>query len=102
MQNDQKLISLLGLAQKAGKIASGDFAVERAVKAGKAKILLIATDASDGTKKGYCDMASYNKITYYEVLTKAALGNAIGKPQRAALAFLDDGFTTAAKKLLNS
>lgn len=101
MQNEQKLISLLGLAQKAGKLASGDFAVERAIKSGKAKILLIAADASEGTKKGYRDTASYNDIACYEVLTKAALGSAIGKPQRAALVFLDDGFSMSAKKLLD-
>ena len=101
MQNENKLASLLGLAQKAGKIASGDFAVERAVKSGKAKLLIIATDASDATKKGYRDMASFHKIAVYETLSKAALGNALGKPQRAALVFLDDGFSASAKKLLD-
>lgn len=101
MQNEQKLISLLGLAQKAGKLASGDFAAERAIKSGKAKLLLVAADASEGTKKGYRDTASYNNIAYCEILTKAAFGNAIGKPQRAALVFLDDGFALSAKKLLD-
>ena len=100
MQNEAKLIALLGLAQKAGKLASGDIAVERAIQSGKTKLLLIATDASAATKKGYLDMAAFYNIDCYEVLSKDRLGNAIGKPQRAALAFLDQGFSVAAKKLL--
>ena len=33
---NDKVISLLGLAERAGKIASGEFAAEKAVKTGKA------------------------------------------------------------------
>ena len=35
MNNDRSVIFALGLAQKAGKIASGDFAVKSALKGGK-------------------------------------------------------------------
>ncbi len=41
----------LGLAQKAGKVASGDFAVRSALKSGKAKLLVVATDAAPNSKK---------------------------------------------------
>ena len=45
--NMRKELSLLGLAAKAGKIVSGEFATENAVKAGKAFLVLTAEDASD-------------------------------------------------------
>ena len=41
----------LGLAQKAGKVASGDFAVRSALKSGKAKLLVVAEDAAPNSKK---------------------------------------------------
>ncbi len=41
----------LGLAQKAGKLASGDYAVRSALKNGKAKLLLVAADAAENSKK---------------------------------------------------
>ena len=34
MENSKKILNLLGLATKAGKIASGEFAAEKAVKSG--------------------------------------------------------------------
>ena len=34
--NKQKILNMIGLAQKAGKVASGEFSTEKAVKTGKA------------------------------------------------------------------
>ena len=39
-------ISLVGLAAKAGKVVSGEFATEKAVKTQKAFLVIIAQDAS--------------------------------------------------------
>ena len=39
---NDKVISLLGLAERAGKIASGEFAAEKAVKTGKARLIIVA------------------------------------------------------------
>ena len=35
MKNNNKVLSLIGLATKAGKIASGEFSTEKSVKIGK-------------------------------------------------------------------
>ena len=42
---------MIGLAARAGKIGSGEFAVEKAVKGRKACLVIIAEDASANTKK---------------------------------------------------
>jgi len=102
MINEQKIASLLGLAQKAGKIVSGELAVEKAVKSGQAKILIMATDCSAATKKNYRDMATYYNVEIYEHFSKEELGSCIGKVYRAALAVIDAGFCTAVKKLLDN
>jgi ribosomal protein L7Ae-like RNA K-turn-binding protein len=102
MMNEQKIASLLGIAQKAGKIVSGELAVEKAVKSGQAKILIIATDCSVATKKNYRDMTTYYKVELFEHFSKEELGTCIGKEYRAALAVIDAGFSTAVKKTIDN
>ena len=51
MENKQKILNMIGLAQKAGKVASGEFSTEKAVKTGKAYTVIVADDSSDNTKK---------------------------------------------------
>ena len=46
-----KILNLLGIAAKAGKIKSGSFAAEEAIKNKTAILLIMAEDASEGTKK---------------------------------------------------
>ncbi|SDD44902.1 L7Ae/L30e/S12e/Gadd45 family ribosomal protein [Sporomusa acidovorans] len=91
--NEQKLMSLLGLAQKAGKIVSGEFGVQGAIKSGKAKLLIIAIDASDSTQKEYQHLAKSRNIAMFCALSKEQLGGAIGKALRAVVAVTDEGFT---------
>ena len=83
--NISKELSLLGLAAKAGRVVSGEFATEKAVKAGKARLVLVAGDASDNSRKKFSDMCAYYKVPVYFVGTKEELGGAIGKDYRASL-----------------
>ena len=59
--NQDKTLSMLGLAQKAGKVASGEFSTEKAIKSGKASIVIVADDSSDNTKKMFKKMCDYYK-----------------------------------------
>ncbi len=102
MNNEMKIASLLGLAQKAGKIVSGELSVEKAVKAGQAKLLVMATDCSEATKKNYRDMVTYYNVEIYEIFSKEQLGACIGKVYRAALVVLDTGFSKTIKKHLDN
>lgn len=95
-----KVLSLLGLCAKAGKIVSGEFSTEKAVKEGKAKIVIVAEDASDNTKKLF-----RNKCGFYEVpcriySKKEMLGHCIGNETRASLAVLDEGLAAQIMKRL--
>ena len=42
---ETKLFNSIGLCRRAGKCQSGEFAAERAVKAGKAKLILLPPTA---------------------------------------------------------
>ena len=101
MAND-KVLSYLGLATKAGKIQSGEFSTEKSVKCGKASLVIVAEDASDNTKKKFQNMCTFYEVPYYVYGTKDALGACIGKEFRASLAVEDAGFCKAIVKQMNS
>lgn len=97
MSDIKKLSFALGLAQKAGQLASGDTAVQFAVKSGKAYLLLLASDASENTKKYILSMAENNDVDVISCISKNDLGYAIGKAQRSAIAVLDENFSRMIK-----
>lgn len=95
--DNNRLAFALGMAQKAGKAASGDFAVRSALKSGRVKLLIIATDTAPNTKKDLYYMAQQFRVETIEAGTKAELGYAIGKAQRTAVAITDVNFAKMLK-----
>lgn len=89
--------NLLGLAQRAGKLISGEGSVENALRKGKVKLLILAEDASDNTSKLFHNMAQTAGVPLYIYGTKVALGLAIGKSHRAAIAITDANFVRGLK-----
>ena len=92
---------MLGLATKARKVVSGEFSVEKAVKEGKAVLVLVAEDASNNTKKLFTNMCAYYQVPMYLLSNKETLGHAIGKEIRASIAILDTGFANVIMKHMN-
>lgn len=93
-----KVLSLIGLATKAGKTVSGEFCTEREVKSGRAALVIVTEDASDNTKKKFQNMCEYYKVPIYFYEDKDTLGHAMGKQFRASLAVLDEGFAKGIRK----
>ena len=62
MKNNNKVLSLLGLATKAGKVASGEFSTEKSVKTGKGFLVLVADDASQNTRKKFQNMCDFYEV----------------------------------------
>lgn len=87
-----KVLSMLGLAAKAGAIASGEFSTEKSVKEGRAFLVIVAEDASDNTKKHFRDMTAFYEVPMYTYSQKEILGHAIGKEFRASLAVNNENF----------
>ena len=80
-----KVLSMLGIAAKAGGVASGEFSTEKAVKDGRAWLVIVASDASENTQKHFYEVPMY---VYGE---KETLGHFIGKEFRASLAVTNEG-----------
>jgi len=96
-----KILSLLGLATRSRKVDSGEFMTEKAVKSGKAHLVIVADDASDNTKKEFINMCKYYHVPVCCYGSKEELGHAMGKEMRASLAVTDEGFSKSLIKLLN-
>ena len=98
--NHNKIYSLLGLAMKAGRIMSGEFATDKSVKEGSAFLVLVSEDASDNTKKKFSNTCEFYEVPRYFYGTKDELGHAIGKEMRSSLAITDEGFAKSLIKHL--
>lgn len=95
MMNEQKIMNLLSMAQRAGRVASGDFAVTKAVQGNKSYLLIVAGDASAETRKRYEQIAAQAKIRIIYLGDREQLGHCIGKDFRAVAAVMDAGFANA-------
>ena len=101
MDDRQKILNLIGLATKAGKTASGSFSTEKAVKGGRAYLVIVSEDASENTRKMFSDMCTYYQVPICIFGEKDELGHSMGKETRASLAVLDEGFANALVKQMN-
>ncbi len=98
--DENRIYSLLGLCQKAGKLVSGEFSVENAIKGGKACLVIVSNDASENTSKKFRDKCDYYEVPFYMFGDKEKLGHAIGKEVRTSIAITDDGFAKSFQKNL--
>ena len=96
-----RVLSLVGLATKAGRTASGEFSTEKSVKEGKACLVIVSVESSENTKKKFTNMCTFYKVPMYLYGTKDELGAAMGKEFRASLAVNDRGLAAAIQKHLD-
>ncbi|QNQ80333.1 L7Ae/L30e/S12e/Gadd45 family ribosomal protein [Lactobacillus sp. PV034] len=97
MQN--KILNLLGLAQRAGKLIVGYDAIKPALLHHQVKVLILATDLSNNTKDKISSIAKHSKnILIIEQFSSEEIKQALGK-ERKLLAITDAGFSQAIKKI---
>ena len=96
-----KVYSMIGLAEKAGNVVSGEFSTEKAVKSGKAYLVVVSEEASENTRKMFTNRCTYYHVPICFFGRKDELGHSIGKEFRASLAITDEGFAKALVKQMN-
>ena len=96
---DKQVFSLLGLCARQGAVKSGEFSADQAIKEGKARLVIVATDASDNTKKAFKNACEYYKVPIRIFAAKTELGHCIGREFRASAAVTNEGL---AKKILET
>ena len=100
MQN--KFLSSLGLAKRAGRAVVGTDAVRDTMKSKKAKMVIVASDVSDNTRKEILDTSVYYGAEAVIVpYTMSELSHALGKMSLVAcVAITDISLTTLVKNSL--
>ena len=92
MKTDEQLYFALGLAQKAGKTASGDMAVSEALKKGMGCYAVLAEDAAPRTVEKSGGSLQRDPCSFYQTSYSRKVGQALGKAPRAAVVLLDKNF----------
>ena len=85
-----KLLNLIGLAKKAGKLEVGEEPVGAAARSKHARLILIASDAADNTRRRALHFGEAGECICLEIPpTKEDLGRALGRTSCALLALTD-------------
>lgn len=96
-----KMLSLLGLAKKAGRLAVGNDAVTESIRSGRARLIIISNDAAGNTVRRFFNRKGNLQLIMIP-FTKEEIGEAIGYKACAAAAICDRGFTEAFMKMFSA
>lgn len=98
--NEHKIITMLGFASKSRNIVSGETGCRIALEKKKAKLLIIAEDATTSTKDffGKISVQQGTPLIYFG--TKIELGRSIGKSPRSTIVICDSGMADSIIKIL--
>jgi ribosomal protein L7Ae-like RNA K-turn-binding protein len=88
-----KFLQFLAISKKAGAIVEGYNKSEEAIKANKAKLIILANEASINTKDKFIRICLDNKIVLLEGYSKYDLGKYIGKEEITVLTIIDIKFS---------
>lgn len=87
----KKLLGLIGLCARAGRLVSGEGACEKLIRSGKAQIAFLDEGASDNARKALQNACGTYGVTLV-TLPEGELGRMSGKEGRMAAATADESF----------
>ena len=97
-----KALNYISLARKAGRIELGEEPVGAVTRAQKARLVVVASDATDHTwRRSKSFVAGTNQQCIRVAFTKDELGQAIGRTSLAVAAFTDPALAQAFVQALN-
>ncbi len=98
----EKLIGMLRLSKKAGKLIFGSEPSANAVRSGRAHVVIMAVDASERTKKLMRNKCKSFSVPLFEIETAQYLGEKFGKCDISVLSVSDENFAKAILKILGN
>ena len=97
----EQILSLIGLAKKAGRVEIGEEPVGSAARAKHARVILVAGDAAaSSVRRAYSFAQAGSCLCLTIDATKDELGGALGRTSCAMAAITDIGFAEAVVKKL--
>lgn len=101
MMND-KFFRMLGLATRMRGVAFGEGAVKDCIKRGEAKLVIVAEDASDNTKKKFRNSCEFYSVKMVEYSDRFTLGNATGRQMAVVIAVTNQGIAEEMQKCIGN
>lgn len=98
---EERVLSFLGIALKAGQLVSGADAVSAASVKNKVHLFIAAEDSAEGTLRLLNRLSEDRKIPLYRFSSKGKLGKQLGQRDRAIVAVTDKNFAEQLVFLLN-
>ena len=96
MDNKTNILSMLGLALRGNRLAVGEEPVEAVARARDARVLLLASDAADNTKRRCRHFAEAGQCLWLTIpFTQDELGQATGRSSVAIVALTDVGMAAS-------
>ena len=92
--NKKRLLSMLALARKAGKITRGEEGCEKAIRSGDALLVFVSRDASDNTKKKFGNKSKFYEVPIYSLFSKEEINRHMGLANCATFVVTDQNFAT--------
>ena len=96
----QKVLNLLLLVRKAGKLILGFDACESSVLSGKSKFLIYCSDLSKNTQNRLQNLLAEHKIKSQEFGTKSLFGNAFKTKDLGIISIEDKNFASGIIRLI--
>lgn len=94
---ENKIYGLIGLARRAGKVSFGTESSIETIEKKKAKLVIVAEDSSDRTKKNFKELSEKLNIPFRIAGTIEDLSKSIGQVNKAVLVIKEENF---AKEIL--
>lgn len=98
---NKKILGLIGLSAKAGKISFGSDSVEDQIKKKKVKLVIIAENSSERTKDKFKKLTEKNNIPCIIIGEIEELSKAIGKSNKAIIGIKDLNLSKEIQKINN-
>ena len=96
---NNKILGLIGLSAKAGKICFGADRVESEIKRRKVYLVIIAKDSSERTKEKFQNICKNEGIKSIVIENIESLSKAIGKTNKAVIGIKDKNLATEIQKI---
>lgn len=98
---NNKVLGLIGLCTKAGKICFGTDACTDLIQKRKVDLVIVANDASDRTKRNFEFICNKNDTKICSFGTIESLSKAIGKNNKAVIGIKNKDFANQIEKIIN-
>ncbi len=94
-----KILSMIGLAVRAGKVKFGAFSTLASCDEGKAKLVIMPADLGASNRRSIEAKCKNTNVKFITVADKELLSHAVGRKDVTSVAICDDNFASAILKL---